>query len=99
MSDPQIERALEEFFEAERLSRRGFIGRAGSTGLRLSGPLALPAACRGVQGEGAKAWLALEEGAGFSRHLWDRIDGRALQNRWRGMQQIPVETPLSIAIS
>ena len=37
MSDPQIERALEEFFEAERLSRRGFIGRAGSTGLALSG--------------------------------------------------------------
>ena len=35
MSDPRIERALEEFFESERLSRRGFIGRAGSSGLAL----------------------------------------------------------------
>lgn len=36
-NDPRIERALEEFFENERLSRRGFIGRAGSSGLALSG--------------------------------------------------------------
>src|SRR3954462_11503956 len=55
MSDPQIERALEEFFEAERLSRRGFIGRAGSTGLALSGLSAVLAACGGVKGGGQKA--------------------------------------------
>src|SRR4051794_7184646 len=55
MSDPQIERALEEFFEAERLSRRGFIGRAGSTGLALSGLSAVLAACGGVKGEADKA--------------------------------------------
>src|SRR3954470_23967816 len=55
MSDPQIERALEEFFDAERLSRRGFIGRAGSTGLALSGLSAVLAACGGVKGEADKA--------------------------------------------
>src|SRR4051812_33850364 len=55
MDDPRIERALEEFFEAERLSRRGFIGRAGSSGLALSGLAAVLAACGGVKGEAEKA--------------------------------------------
>ena len=55
MSDPRIERALEEFFESERLSRRGFIGRAGSSGLALTGLAAVLAACGGVQGEAEKA--------------------------------------------
>src|SRR5918998_6514552 len=48
--DPRIERALEELFETERLSRRGFIGRAGSAGLALSSLSALIAACGGVEG-------------------------------------------------
>jgi pantothenate kinase len=54
-NDPRIERALEEFFESERLSRRGFIGRAGSSGLAQSGLAAVLAACRGVQRESEKA--------------------------------------------
>ena len=54
-SDPRIERALEEFFESERLSRRRFIGRAGSSGLALTGFAAVIAACGGVQGEAEKA--------------------------------------------
>jgi spermidine/putrescine transport system substrate-binding protein len=48
--DPRLERALEEFFLSERLSRRRFIGRAGSTGLALSGLSAVIAACGGVEG-------------------------------------------------
>jgi spermidine/putrescine transport system substrate-binding protein len=55
MSDPRIERALEEFFESERLSRRGFIGRAGSSGLALTGLATVLAACGGVQGEAEKS--------------------------------------------
>jgi spermidine/putrescine transport system substrate-binding protein len=55
VSDPRIERALEEFFESERLSRRGFIGRAGSSGLALTGLATLLAACGGVEGEAEKA--------------------------------------------
>src|SRR5918998_5210588 len=52
--DPRIERALEELFETERLSRRGFIGRAGSAGLALSSLSALIAACGGVEGTADK---------------------------------------------
>jgi spermidine/putrescine transport system substrate-binding protein len=55
MSDPRIERALEEFFESERLSRRGFLGRAGTSGLALTGLASVLAACGGVQGEAEKA--------------------------------------------
>jgi spermidine/putrescine transport system substrate-binding protein len=55
VNDPRIERALEEFFESERLSRRGFIGRAGSSGLALTGLATVLAACGGVEGEAEKA--------------------------------------------
>ncbi|MEO8686893.1 MAG: extracellular solute-binding protein [Solirubrobacteraceae bacterium] len=54
MNDPRIERALEEFFESERLSRRGFIGRAGGSGLALTGLASVLAACGGVQGQAEK---------------------------------------------
>jgi spermidine/putrescine transport system substrate-binding protein len=47
---PRLERALEEFFARERLSRRRFVGRAGSTGLALSGLSTVLAACGGVEG-------------------------------------------------
>jgi spermidine/putrescine transport system substrate-binding protein len=54
MNDPDIERALEEYFAAEKLSRRGFIGRAGSAGLSFGALSAVLAACGGVKGEAAK---------------------------------------------
>src|SRR5919197_759378 len=53
--DARIERALEEIFAAERLSRRRFIGRAGTTGLAVSGLSAALAACGGVKGSEEKA--------------------------------------------
>jgi spermidine/putrescine transport system substrate-binding protein len=55
MTDPRFERALEEYLEAQRLSRRRFLGRAGSAGLAISGLSTLLAACGGVEGtnEGA----------------------------------------------
>ncbi|HYM57241.1 MAG TPA: spermidine/putrescine ABC transporter substrate-binding protein [Solirubrobacteraceae bacterium] len=55
MNDPRLERALEEFFAAERLSRRRFLGRAGSTGLALSSVSAVLAACGGVEGEAERS--------------------------------------------
>jgi spermidine/putrescine transport system substrate-binding protein len=54
MTDPSYERALEEFFAAERLSRRCFFGRAGGAGLALSGLSAVLAACGGVEGSAEK---------------------------------------------
>jgi spermidine/putrescine transport system substrate-binding protein len=50
MTDPRLERALEEFLETERLSRRRFIGRTGGLGLA-----AFLAACGGVEGTAEKA--------------------------------------------
>jgi DNA-3-methyladenine glycosylase I len=48
----------------------------------------------------ARAWLAImEHGPGFSRLLWDRLDGRPLQNQFKRKGQIPAETPLSKEIS
>ena len=52
--DPRLERALEEFFSGERLSRRRFIGRAGSTGLAMSGLGTLLAACGSIEGTASR---------------------------------------------
>ncbi|HUH38546.1 MAG TPA: DNA-3-methyladenine glycosylase I, partial [Spongiibacteraceae bacterium] len=35
----------------------------------------------------------------FSAYLWNFVDGRPVQNRWRSMQQVPATTPLSDTIS
>jgi spermidine/putrescine transport system substrate-binding protein len=55
MTDPRFERALEEFLETQRLSRRRFLGRAGSAGLAATGLSTLLAACGGVEGSQEKA--------------------------------------------
>ncbi|WP_342642965.1 DNA-3-methyladenine glycosylase I [Rhodoligotrophos ferricapiens] len=47
----------------------------------------------------AKAYLAIQEGEGFSNYLWGFIDGVPVQNRFRERGDIPAETPLSRAIS
>ena len=55
MTDPRIERALEEYLEAQRLSRRRFLGRAGGAAFALSGLSTVLAACGGVEGTQQKA--------------------------------------------
>ena len=47
----------------------------------------------------AKVWLALQEKDGFSHYLWNFLDGRALQNSWRSMDEVPAATPMSEKIS
>jgi DNA-3-methyladenine glycosylase I len=48
----------------------------------------------------ARAYLeAMEKGPGFSRLLWDFLDGRPKVNRFRSTAQIPAETELSRKIS
>jgi DNA-3-methyladenine glycosylase I len=48
----------------------------------------------------ARAWLdVMEKGPGFSKFLWDFVDGRPKINRPRGIKQVPAETALSRAIS
>lgn len=49
---------------------------------------------------GARAWLEIEEaGPGFSRFLWDFVDGRPVQSGARRRADIATETEISRAIS
>jgi DNA-3-methyladenine glycosylase I len=48
----------------------------------------------------ARAWLeVMEKGGGFSKLLWDFIDGKPKINQFRSTSQVPAETPISRAMS
>jgi DNA-3-methyladenine glycosylase I len=48
----------------------------------------------------ARAWLdVMEKGPGFSRLLWDFVDGRPKVNSYRSTKQIPAETAISQKMS
>ena len=48
----------------------------------------------------ARGWLdVMEQGPGFSKLLWDYVDGEPLVYRRRGIGQVPAETELSRRIS
>jgi DNA-3-methyladenine glycosylase I len=41
----------------------------------------------------------MEKGPGFSRLVWNFLDGKPKVNRFRGTSQVPAETPISQAMS
>lgn len=48
----------------------------------------------------AQAYLALKaERGGLDAYLWDFVDGQPIVNRWKRMDQVPANTPLSDKIS
>jgi DNA-3-methyladenine glycosylase I len=47
----------------------------------------------------AQAYLEIEAKTGFSRYLWDFVDGAPIVNRPRRMSDVPAQTPLSERIS
>jgi DNA-3-methyladenine glycosylase I len=48
----------------------------------------------------ARAWLdVMEKGPGFSKLLWDFVDGRPKQNHYKRRAQIPTESAASRAMS
>jgi DNA-3-methyladenine glycosylase I len=48
----------------------------------------------------ARAYLeVMEKGPGFSRLLWNFLDGKPKVNRFRSTSQVPAETPISRAMS
>lgn len=48
----------------------------------------------------AQAFLKLKEEQGrFSEYLWSFVDGQVIQNSWGSMQEVPVSTPASDAMS
>jgi DNA-3-methyladenine glycosylase I len=48
---------------------------------------------------GARATLELEADGGFSKFLWNFVDGAPIQNAFNSYSDIPAETPLSRDIS
>jgi DNA-3-methyladenine glycosylase I len=48
----------------------------------------------------ARAWIdVMEKGPGFSRLLWDFVDGRPKVNRFRSVKEVPAATDASRAMS
>jgi DNA-3-methyladenine glycosylase I len=47
----------------------------------------------------ARAWLKIQDGPGFSAHLWSFVDGRPVQNAFRHSSEIPAQTELSARLS
>jgi DNA-3-methyladenine glycosylase I len=48
----------------------------------------------------ARAWLeVMDKGPGFSKLLWDFVDGRPKINHYRSTKQVPAETAISRAMS
>ena len=48
---------------------------------------------------GARAWLVIQERGGFSRFLWDFVDGRPVQTDAKTRKDVPTETEVSRRIS
>ncbi len=48
---------------------------------------------------GARAWLVIQERGGFSRFLWDFVDGRPIQTNAKARKDVPTETEVSRRIS
>lgn len=48
---------------------------------------------------GAKAYLDLMDGPGFSAHLWSFVDGKPIINQLKLNDRAPAETEISIALS
>jgi DNA-3-methyladenine glycosylase I len=47
----------------------------------------------------ARAFLEIEAKTGFSRYLWDFVDGVPIVNRPKRMRDVPAQTPLSERLS
>lgn len=47
----------------------------------------------------ARAWLAIEEAEGFSKYLWNFVDGRPIINKPRRMSEVRAQTQLSERLS
>ena len=48
----------------------------------------------------AQAFLEIQETTdGFAAFLWDFVDGKTIQNKWKSMDDVPAETPMSVAMS
>lgn len=50
--------------------------------------------------QNARAFLDVQEAFGsFSAYIWDFVDGRPQQNKWKSMRQVPATSPVSDRLS
>lgn len=83
--DPEIVARYDEAAVAARLADPGIVRNAAKIRAAIAN---------------ARAWLALRDaGTSLTRLLWDRVDGRPIQNSWRDLESVPAYTPLSEATS
>lgn len=47
----------------------------------------------------ARAWLEIESAQGFSRYLWDFVDGQPIVNDPKRISDIPTQSPISARLS
>jgi DNA-3-methyladenine glycosylase I len=47
----------------------------------------------------ARAYLDVEKEQGFSKYLWDFVEGKTIRNKFRHIGEVPAETALSHKIS
>jgi DNA-3-methyladenine glycosylase I len=48
----------------------------------------------------ARAFLEVQASHGsFANYIWDFVDGKPVQNRWKSMKDVPATSPVSDAIS
>jgi len=48
----------------------------------------------------AQAFLKVQEEFGsFDKYIWSFVDGEPIQNKWKKLNEIPAQTPLSVKIS
>jgi spermidine/putrescine transport system substrate-binding protein len=80
MTDPRFESALEQWLEAQKQSRRRFLGRAGGAGFALTGLSTLLAACGGVEGSQEKAKQASDDKAKTVTHAKTEIGDWTFSN-------------------
>jgi spermidine/putrescine transport system substrate-binding protein len=80
MTDPRFESALEQFLEAQKQSRRRFLGRAGGAAFAMGGLSTLLAACGGVEGTQDKAKEANDDKAAAVSHPKEAIGDWTFSN-------------------
>jgi DNA-3-methyladenine glycosylase I len=47
----------------------------------------------------AQAWLEIQEKGSFSELLWNFVDGKPVQNKWKAMNSVPTETEMAKKMS
>ena len=48
----------------------------------------------------AKVYLAMRDrGEDFSEFCWSFVDGKPIQNAWKGFGEVPAQTPLAVEVS